>query len=107
MNATSNRIPIRCSGDLRPDGGIKPPLINARVEAAAYQHRCLNCYGNMAELSCFADGWFEWKKEGDKKYIHRWRPANIHGGDVAAYRSNAVMMPKRFRLSPLQPIKVW
>ncbi|WP_212023839.1 SOS response-associated peptidase [Citrobacter portucalensis] len=51
----------------------KPPLINARSETAAtsrmlkplWQHGC---------AICFADGWFEWKKEGDKKqpyFIYR------------------------------------
>ena len=30
--------------------------------------------GNMVRAICFADGWFEWKREGDKKqpyFIHR------------------------------------
>jgi len=51
----------------------KPPLINARVETAA-SSRMFKPLWKHGRAICFADGWFEWKKEGDKKqpyFIHR------------------------------------
>lgn len=51
----------------------KPPLINARVETAATS-RMFKSLWQHGRAICFADGWFEWKKEGDKKqpyFIHR------------------------------------
>lgn len=51
----------------------KPPLINARVETAATS-RMFKPLWNHGRAIVFADGWFEWKKEGDKKqpyYIYR------------------------------------
>lgn len=51
----------------------KPPLINARVETAATS-RMFKPLWQHGRAICFADGWFEWKKEGDKKqpyFIHR------------------------------------
>ncbi|EHA0437377.1 hypothetical protein JE971_004136 [Salmonella enterica subsp. enterica serovar Agona] len=44
----------------------KTPLINARMETAASSRmfKSLRLHGRAI---CFADGWFEWKKEGDKK----------------------------------------
>lgn len=51
----------------------KPPLINARVETADAS-RMFKPLGQHGRAICFADGWFEWKKEGDKKqpyFIHR------------------------------------
>ncbi|MGP3848143.1 SOS response-associated peptidase family protein, partial [Pseudomonas aeruginosa] len=51
----------------------KPPLINARVETAAAS-RMFKPLWQHGRAICFADGWFEWKKEGDKKqpyFIHR------------------------------------
>lgn len=55
----------------------KLPLIYARSETAAtsrmfkplWQHGC---------AICLADGWYEWKKEGDKK-----QPCFIHRADGA------------------------
>lgn len=43
----------------------KTPLINARVETAvtSKMFKPLREYGRTI---CFADGWFEWKKEGEK-----------------------------------------
>ncbi|EFG1825989.1 TPA: SOS response-associated peptidase [Escherichia coli] len=51
----------------------KPPLINARVETAATS-RMFKPLWQHGRVICFADGWFEWKKEGDKKqpyFIYR------------------------------------
>lgn len=51
----------------------KSPLINARVETAATS-RMFKPLWQHGRAICFADGWFEWKKEGDKKqpyFIHR------------------------------------
>ncbi len=51
----------------------KPALINARVETAATS-RMFKPLWQHGRAICFADGWFEWKKEGDKKqpyFIHR------------------------------------
>ncbi|WP_170912314.1 SOS response-associated peptidase family protein, partial [Salmonella enterica] len=51
----------------------KPPLINARVETAP-SSRMFKPLWQHGRAICFADGWFEWKKEGDKKqpyFIHR------------------------------------
>lgn len=51
----------------------KQPLINARVETAATS-RMFKPLWQHGRAICFADGWFEWKKEGDKKqpyFIHR------------------------------------
>lgn len=51
----------------------KAPLINARVETAP-SSRMFKSLWQHGRAICFADGWFEWKKEGDKKqpyFIHR------------------------------------
>ncbi|HCF8137972.1 SOS response-associated peptidase [Klebsiella pneumoniae] len=51
----------------------KPPLINARVETAASSRMFKPLWQNGRAI-CFADGWFEWKREGDKKrpyFIYR------------------------------------
>ncbi|EBB8134241.1 SOS response-associated peptidase [Salmonella enterica] len=51
----------------------KAPLINARVETAS-SSRMFKPLWQHGRAICFADGWFEWKKEGDKKqpyFIHR------------------------------------
>lgn len=51
----------------------KAPLINARVETAA-SGRMFKQLWQHGRAICFADGWFEWKKEGNKKqpyYIYR------------------------------------
>ncbi|CAI0844595.1 SOS response-associated peptidase family protein [Serratia quinivorans] len=51
----------------------KPPLINARVETAATSRMFKSLWNHGREI-VFADGWFEWKKEGDIKqpyYIYR------------------------------------
>ncbi|MGB3254277.1 SOS response-associated peptidase family protein [Buttiauxella gaviniae] len=51
----------------------KAPLINARVETAATS-RMFKPLWNHGRAIAFADGWYEWKKEGDKKqpyYIYR------------------------------------
>lgn len=51
----------------------KPALINARVESAATS-RMFKPLWQHGRAICFADGWFEWKREGDKKqpyFIHR------------------------------------
>ncbi|MEI4140158.1 SOS response-associated peptidase family protein, partial [Klebsiella pneumoniae] len=44
----------------------KPPLINARVETAA-SSRMFKPLWEHGRAICFADGWFEWKKEGNTK----------------------------------------
>lgn len=44
----------------------KPALINARVETAATSRMFKPLWQHGREI-CFADGWFEWKREGDKK----------------------------------------
>ena len=44
----------------------KQPLINARVETAATS-RMFKPLWQHGRAICFADGWFEWKKEGEKK----------------------------------------
>jgi len=51
----------------------KPALINARVETAATS-RMFKPLWQHGRTIYFADGWFEWKREGDKKrpyFIHR------------------------------------
>lgn len=51
----------------------KPPLINARVETAATSRMFKNLWQHGRAI-CFADGWFEWKRENGIKqpyYIHR------------------------------------
>lgn len=51
----------------------KPALINARVETAATS-RMFKPLWQHGRAICFADGWYEWKREGDKKqpyFIHR------------------------------------
>lgn len=51
----------------------KAPLINARVETASTS-RMFKPLWQHGRAICFADGWFEWKKDGDKKqpyFIHR------------------------------------
>jgi putative SOS response-associated peptidase YedK len=51
----------------------KTPLIKARVETAAIS-RMFKPLWQCGRAICFADGWYEWKKEGDKKqpyFIHR------------------------------------
>jgi putative SOS response-associated peptidase YedK len=51
----------------------KPPLINARVETAAAS-RMFKPLWQHGRAIVFADGWFEWKREGDVKqpyFIHR------------------------------------
>lgn len=44
----------------------KPALINARVETTATS-RMFKPLWQHGRAICFADGWFEWKREGDKK----------------------------------------
>lgn len=56
-----------------PGWWSKAPLINARVETAATS-RMFKPLWLHGRAICFADGWYEWKKEGDKKqpyFIHR------------------------------------
>ncbi|WP_256743697.1 SOS response-associated peptidase family protein, partial [Cronobacter sakazakii] len=51
----------------------KTPLINARVETAATS-RMFKPLWQHGRAIVFADGWYEWKREGDKKqpyFIHR------------------------------------
>jgi len=58
----------------------KPPLFNARSETASTS-RMFKPLWQHGRAICFADGWYEWKKEGDIKqpyFIHR---ADFHGGD--------------------------
>lgn len=43
----------------------KPPLINARVETAA-SSRMFKPLWQHGRAICFADGWFEWKREGEE-----------------------------------------
>ena len=48
-------------------------MINARVETAT-NSRMFKPLWQHGRAVCFADGWFEWKKAGDKKqpyFIHR------------------------------------
>ncbi|MCT4703648.1 SOS response-associated peptidase [Enterobacteriaceae bacterium H20N1] len=49
-----------------PGWWSKPPLINARVETAATS-RMFKPLWQHGRAIVFADGWYEWKKEGDKK----------------------------------------
>jgi putative SOS response-associated peptidase YedK len=61
----------------------KPALINARVETAATS-RMFKPLWQHGRAICFADGWFEWKREGDKKqpyFIHRKWQAHFYGSD--------------------------
>ncbi|EPT8338437.1 hypothetical protein ASU80_20350 [Enterobacter hormaechei subsp. xiangfangensis] len=56
-----------------PSWWSKPALINARAETAATKPMFKHLWENGRAV-CFADGWFEWKREGDKKqpyFIHR------------------------------------
>lgn len=56
-----------------PEWWDKPPLINAKVETAATS-RMFKPLWDHGRAIVFADGWYEWKKEGDKKqpyYIYR------------------------------------
>ncbi|GDX06616.1 SOS response-associated peptidase family protein [Buttiauxella sp. A111] len=56
-----------------PSWWDKSPLINAKVETAATS-RMFKPLWNHGRAIVFADGWYEWKKEGDKKqpyYIYR------------------------------------
>lgn len=56
-----------------PSWWNKPALINARGETAATKPMFKHLWKNGRAV-CFADGWFEWKREGDKKqpyFIHR------------------------------------
>lgn len=51
----------------------KAPLINARVETAA-SSRMFRSLWERGRAIVFADGWFEWKREGKRKqpyFIHR------------------------------------
>ncbi|EOE6857743.1 SOS response-associated peptidase [Cronobacter dublinensis] len=51
----------------------KTPLINARVETAA-SSRMFKPLWQHGRAIVFADGWYEWKRDGDKKqpyFIHR------------------------------------
>ncbi len=50
-------------------------MINARVETAA-NSRMFKSLWQHGRAICFADGWFEWKREGDKK-----QPYFIHHAD--------------------------
>lgn len=59
--------------DYAPGWWDKPPLINARVETAATS-RMFKPLWHHGRAICFADGWFEWKRMGDKKqpyFIYR------------------------------------
>lgn len=47
----------------------KPPLINVRVETAATS-RMFKPLWQQGRAICFADGWFEWKREGDRKQLY-------------------------------------
>ena len=73
-NVTRNFILIQLSG-IRPGWWDKPPLINARSETAA-NSRMFKPLWQHGRAICFADGWFEWKKVGDKK-----QPYFIHQAD--------------------------
>ncbi|MBT1868590.1 SOS response-associated peptidase [Enterobacter mori] len=56
-----------------PEWWGKAPLINARLETSATS-RMFKPLWQHGRAICFTDGWFEWKKEGDKKqpyFIHR------------------------------------
>ncbi len=66
MNAMSNSISMPFTGAMRRGWWDKPPLINARVETAA-SSRMFKPLWEHGRAICFADGWFEWKKEGNKK----------------------------------------
>ncbi len=76
----------------------KPPLINARVETAATS-RMFKPLWQHGRAICFADGWFEWKKEGDKKNpISSTAPtaSQFSWRRSEAHRSNEVMKRKDF-----------
>lgn len=56
-----------------PSWWNKPALINARGETAATKPMFKHLWESGRAI-CFADGWFEWKREGQKKqpyFIHR------------------------------------
>lgn len=74
----------------------KPPLINARVETAA-SSRMFKPLWEHGRAICFADGWFEWKKEGNTKqpyFIQRKDGQPILWPRLVGLRSNVGTMPK-------------
>ncbi len=76
----------------------KPPLINARVETAATS-KMFKPLWQHGRAICFADGWFEWKKEGDKKqpyFIHRKDGKPIFIATIGASLSSAEMKQRDF-----------
>lgn len=76
----------------------KPPLINARVETAA-NSRMFKPLWQHGRAICFADGWFEWKRVGDKKqpyFIHRKDGQPILWRLSAAYLSSVGMKQRDF-----------
>lgn len=72
-----------------PEWWHKPPLINARVETAT-QGRMFRTLWERGRAIVFADGWYEWVRQGNQKqpyFIYRrdgqpvlgsvWETANI------------------------------
>ena len=65
----------------------KPALINARAETAATS-RMFKPLWQHGRAICFADGWFEWKREGDKKqpyFIHRKDGKPLFGDEAEGF----------------------
>ncbi|WP_337249842.1 SOS response-associated peptidase family protein [Enterobacter cloacae complex sp. ECC445] len=63
-----------CSVGLSPVLWHQPPLFNSTLVETASASRVFRAPWQYGRAICFADGWFEWKKEGDKKqpyFIHR------------------------------------
>ena len=73
----------------------KPPLINARVETAA-SSRMFKPLWEHGRAICFADGWFEWKKEGKSSHtLSSVRMASqFLWPRLVGLRSNVGTMPK-------------
>jgi putative SOS response-associated peptidase YedK len=95
MNAMFNSLDAVYWG-YAPGWWDKPPLINARVETAA-SSRMFKPLWEHGRAICFADGWFEWKKEGNKKqpyFIQRKDGQPILWPRLGGLRSNVGTMPK-------------
>jgi putative SOS response-associated peptidase YedK len=87
----------------------KPPLINARVETAATS-RMFKPLWQHGRAICFADGWFEWKKEGDKKqpyFIHRADGQPIFMAAIGSTPFERGDKAEGFLIVTSERIKVW
>ena len=86
----------------------KQSLINARSETAATS-RMFKPLWQHGRAICFADGWFEWKKVGDKKqpyFIHQadgqpdaareWMRQDIGGKEASEIATDGSMPADKF-----------